>query len=483
MNCKYPDSELQSKVRAFIDASREDILNDLSALVRIPSVRGESAPNAPFGEGPAAALEAASALLERCGFEVQRHPQYGYSVSPAVKGSEDIGLFCHCDTVGVNGVWLYAEPFEPVVKDGWLYGRGVKDDKGGVINALYAVLALKNAGVQLRHGIRLVLGSNEETGMKDMEYFAENETMPRISLVPDCEFPVCWGEKSYFDYRAEAPRAFENILDFNSGSGRGSVCSEIRVVLRAGDALRAELKAASAEVAGSELTEDADGNCVLLAHGVSVHACTPQNGLQAGGIATEVLLRCPSLGENDLTLLAAMDEVFHGVFGEPFGLEFFDKDFKENTFAITAVYLKDGRPCLESYPHYAPHMTIDGIWSAVKAWYEAIGWSIELLDNDLGFTVGEEDREMLSVLNDTFIELRGGKEKDIYITRSGTYARKLKNAYATGIEVPKTAVFPSYFPQGHGLVHQPDECIPVEALMDGIEMTAMMLLALDGALE
>ena len=413
---------------------------------------------------------------------VQRQPQFGYSVSPAVEGSEYIGLFCHCDTVGVNGTWLYSEPFEPVVKDGWLHGRGVKDDKGGVINALYAVLALKNAGVQLRHGIKIVLGSNEETGMKDMEFFKENEQMPRISLVPDCEFPVCWGEKSYWDYRAEAPRGFENILDFNSGAGRGSVCSEIRVVMRGSDALRKELEAAVSVVDGAELSSDEGGNIVLLAHGIAVHACTPQYGVQAGGIATDVLLRCPSLGENDLSLLTIMDKVFHGVFGEPFGLEFFDKDFSENTYAITAVYLKDGRPCLESYPHYTPRMTIDGIWSTVKAWYEDIGWSIELLDNDLGFTVGEDDREMLSVLNDVFVELRGGQEKTMYITRSGTYARKLKNAYATGIEVPKTLP-PDSFPKGHGSVHQPDECIPVEALMDGIEMTAMMLIALDGALD
>lgn len=58
-----------------------------------------------------------------------------------------------------------------MIKDGKIYGRGTADDKGPAIAALYAMRAVKECGVPLKHSLRLILGSDEECGSDDLEYY------------------------------------------------------------------------------------------------------------------------------------------------------------------------------------------------------------------------------------------------------------------------------------------------------------------------
>ena len=71
----YTQQELKQQAHEYVQANRQAILEDLAALIAIPSVEGEAAPGAPFGEGPRKALDAALAMAGRmmppameCGF-------------------------------------------------------------------------------------------------------------------------------------------------------------------------------------------------------------------------------------------------------------------------------------------------------------------------------------------------------------------------------------------------------------------------------
>ena len=477
------DRAIVRAVRAYIEANREAILEDLKGLVRIPSTRGEPAAHMPYGPGPAQALEAATALFEGQGLPAVRRADLGYSLIRAGgREAGDIGVFCHCDVVFPNGSWEFTSPFEPIERNGYLVGRGVKDNKGSVITTLHALAALKSAGVALRHGVTVFLGSNEETGMQDAKSFAEHETMPAISLVPDCEYPVCRGEKCYFHYEAACDRAFENILDFNSGSARGSVCGEMHVVLRPVPGLAEELRAAVADRSDAALSRDADGNLVLDAKGAAVHASTPKRGIHAGGIAAELLLACPSLGENDLGILADVRPILTECLGGPFGIACRDDDFKDLTTVVTVVALENGRLQFTGCLNYSTRQDAVLLWDAMAEKYAAIGFHGRRLDDNRGFLHEGEDLKIIDLLNDIYLDLHGAQDMRVYVTYGGTYARMLRNAYAVGIEVPFTAR-PEDYPAGHGLVHQPDECVSIEALLNGVEMLAMMLLALDKTLE
>jgi acetylornithine deacetylase len=83
---------------------------------------------------------------------------------PGKETGRSLILQGHCDVVpaGPRDMWQ-TPPYQPVVKDGWLYGRGAGDMKSGTIAALYALDALKAAGLALMGRIHLQSVIEEES--------------------------------------------------------------------------------------------------------------------------------------------------------------------------------------------------------------------------------------------------------------------------------------------------------------------------------
>jgi acetylornithine deacetylase len=118
----------------------------LRDLVAINSVNPSLVPGAP---GEAHVAEAIAEHLRRIGLDVERQevapgrPNVigvleGRSSGPSL-------IFCgHIDTVGVDGM---AAPFDPVVRDGRMYGRGAQDMKGGVAAMIDAARIMAQEGV------------------------------------------------------------------------------------------------------------------------------------------------------------------------------------------------------------------------------------------------------------------------------------------------------------------------------------------------
>ena len=88
------------------------------------------------------------------------------------------------------------DPYTATEKDdGCLYGRGTDDDKGPVVIALYAMRCLKELGVELSHGCRLIMGTDEESGSGDLPYFYKDNAPAPNTVTPDTGFPVYNTEK------------------------------------------------------------------------------------------------------------------------------------------------------------------------------------------------------------------------------------------------------------------------------------------------
>lgn len=82
----------------------------------------------------------------------------------------------------------------------YIYGRGTTDDKGPVIEALYAMKLLRDSGVKLNKRVRLIMGCNEETGSKCMEHYNEVEEELSCGFTPGCKLSVHpWGKRTYGD--------------------------------------------------------------------------------------------------------------------------------------------------------------------------------------------------------------------------------------------------------------------------------------------
>ena len=183
------DQALNQKIDAYIAENKEQLLQDIAALVAIDSVEGTPEEGAPFGAGPRAALDKTLELAAGMGFATRNCENYiGYAELAGADPEKYLATICHVDVVPVGNGWT-ADPFKMRIQDGWLLGRGVSDDKGPMIVTLYALKFLKEQGYQLRYPIRAIVGDNEETHMNDVKYYLENyparcATARRATSVP-----------------------------------------------------------------------------------------------------------------------------------------------------------------------------------------------------------------------------------------------------------------------------------------------------------
>ena len=97
-------------------------------------------------------------------------------------GEKGLDILAHLDVVPVTDGWTVTDPFEPVVTEGKIYGRGTCDDKGPAIAALYAVRAIRELGIPLKKSVRLILGADEECGSSDLAYYYEIEKEAPVHL-------------------------------------------------------------------------------------------------------------------------------------------------------------------------------------------------------------------------------------------------------------------------------------------------------------
>lgn len=170
------------------------LIDGVCRLVSIDSVEGTPAPGAPFGPGPAAALDEALRLAQEWGLATTNHE--GYVGTADLNDQPDaLHILGHLDVVAPGEGWTITRPFRPLVSQGLIYGRGTDDDKGPMVAALLAMKAVRDLGIPLRANCKCILGTNEESGSADIAwYFARHPYAP-ATFSPDSGFPVVNTEK------------------------------------------------------------------------------------------------------------------------------------------------------------------------------------------------------------------------------------------------------------------------------------------------
>lgn len=181
--------ELLEKIEQLQDQMMEDILS----VVRIDSVQSEAKAGMPFGEGVAAALKETLSIAQRMGFTTKNldgymgWAQYG-------EGEDYIGVIGHLDVVPVGEGWKQP-PFSGYIENGRIFSRGILDNKGPIMTCLYGLYAIKELGLRLQKPVRILFGTNEETGFEDLHYYLKHEKPPIMGFTPDCKYPVVYGER------------------------------------------------------------------------------------------------------------------------------------------------------------------------------------------------------------------------------------------------------------------------------------------------
>jgi succinyl-diaminopimelate desuccinylase len=87
---------------------------------------------------------------------------------------ESVDIYTHLDVVPAGEGWS-TPPFEPVIKDGRIYGRGVADSKGSVAALLTALRIMTEQGLESRYNIQVALTTDEEIGLySGLCFFADD---------------------------------------------------------------------------------------------------------------------------------------------------------------------------------------------------------------------------------------------------------------------------------------------------------------------
>lgn len=200
-----------------IEKNKQDLINTVSNLIKIPSISIETSDNInPFGEECSKALNYILEIGKSMGFKTKNLNNYcGYIEFG--EGPELVGIIGHLDVVPAleEDGWSVS-PFTPSIRDGKLFGRGAIDDKGPVVAALYAMKAIKDS-LNISKRVRLILGLNEEKNWKCIDYYKKVEEWPSIGFSPDANFPAIYAEKGIMSIELKNIFSIKNfnIIDIN----------------------------------------------------------------------------------------------------------------------------------------------------------------------------------------------------------------------------------------------------------------------------
>jgi acetylornithine deacetylase/succinyl-diaminopimelate desuccinylase-like protein len=162
----------------FADTHRADFLEELKEWVRIPSISTTVEHKGDIRR----AAEWASAQLKAIGltrteiFETAGHPVV-YGEWLGAGDAQTVLIYGHYDVQPADDPehqWQ-TDPFEPVVHDGKLYGRGATDDKGQTFTQMKAIQSLLASG-EMPVNVKFIIEGEEENGSDHLYPFVEEHT-------------------------------------------------------------------------------------------------------------------------------------------------------------------------------------------------------------------------------------------------------------------------------------------------------------------
>lgn len=472
------NQNIDRKVKQWLDEHRESLIQDWMALCRIPSVRGQAEPGAPFGKACAEALAASAKLYEKWGFETRLEREAGYAVSSLGEGNKTIGLIAHSDVVPVGDEWTVTEPFEPLLKDGILYGRGTGDNKSGIIESLAAMAVIRDLKLPVKSRIWAVIGSNEESGMEDMRTFARNERLPDLSISPDAGYPCGVGEKSIYRVWVKSNKKLSAVLDFCGGEAMNVVLGKATVTLQNTPVLKNELQEKIADNEAFCLLEQGD-TLLLQVTGRSAHAAAAARGISATFLGAELLSDCAALPEGDRTILKAAAVRLSSPYAEGMELAHEDPNFGKLTAANGMVKMEDGQLCIGFDFRYGIALLPKELEERFEKSWTAADWTVYNGENRPGFD-NDPDSPYPAIFTEIFNTMTGKDRQPVRLS-GGTYCRCLPNAFSVGDRAadPESTVEAPELPAGHGGAHQPDERIIVDSVFYAVRVLVQCLLGCD----
>lgn len=411
---------MSEQLTQWIDAHMDEQLEALKGLLRIPSVsRGTPEPGMPLGRHVYDALDYSLKLARRLGIENTRLLDGYCATAEFGEGEELLMIMAHLDVVPAGSGWD-SDPFEPVERNGRLVCRGVLDDKSAAVSALYAMAAVKAAGVPLKRRVRLFLGGDEEVGWSCIERYKKTEELPTMVFTPDGCYPLVNSEMGICQTRFHKAR---------SGSSVRIDCGTAPNVVPGEAAAELSFPAVPCEVPEGFTAEFHGGRIVI--HGFGGHAAHNESAKNALQCLLQVLNEQPLPPEDyaDVSVLAAL--LGYDLHGEGFGLDVKDESGRL-TLSPDMLKWDDTGITLTIDTRHPFSMTLDTLLKKQNDVFSALGYTQSVIKADASHFIPKES-ELVSTLLDVY-ETHIGHHAEPLSIGGGTYARAFENAVAFGLD-------------------------------------------------
>jgi len=451
---------MDQKIHSLIDSYRDELVAALARWISVPSVKDTPAPGAPFGVEVRRMLDMAMADAAAMGFTAKDYDGYACDITLG-DAPEAVAVLGHLDVVPAGDGWQ-TPPFTAVIEDGKVIGRGSIDDKGPSLAALYAMRAIKEAGVPLKKSIRMILGCDEESGWEDMEYYAAHADMPEVGFSPDASFPIINTEKAMLHAFINAPVATTGlqVKQLWTGERLNVIPGECKALLAGGAELAEKVAAYAAKVNLPYTAQVTDEGVWVTAEGIPGHSAYPEGRRNAIGM---MLLLLKELGvEGPLLTLANVYGMEHD--GSSLGCACQDEVSGPLTCNMGILHLENGAITASLDMRVPVTADLDQLEESARAALK--GFTFTTVEKKEPHHVPAES-ELVSQLLAAYHE-ESGLEAYPTSTGGGTYAKVLKQGVAFG----------AAFPTDEDLAHQAGEYASIDGLMMAAKIYANALLRL-----
>ncbi|MEH7111334.1 Sapep family Mn(2+)-dependent dipeptidase [Neobacillus niacini] len=439
----------------------EELMMDLANLIRIRSVRSDetSSPHAPFGNGIRQSFNELLNIAERDSFQFSDFDGYALHIDYG-SGDEIVGILAHLDIVseGNKDDWTF-DPYTLTELNGFLYGRGINDDKAPLLAAYYAMKILRDLNIPLKRKVRLIVGGAEETTWECMEHYFTFNPQPEFAFTPDGDFPIVHCEKGVIQgtFTFEPERVLNKepphkLIEIQSERQRGFICETCKVILESQypEAMKSALSDADEIIISNQ-------TITAIYKGDKALSRNPHKGKNAFFLFAKNMIHLKNElanGEKFFSLLESY--LLEDIYGKKIGLFHQDSETGSTTMAIPYVTF-DGQTFEIAFDYRFPKgQTLETATSALQRFCTEQRLSASIYKSlDLHYL--QQDSRLICQLKQAYKSVTGNEAEGI--TKGGiSYARVLKNGVCFG----------PTFPGDEPNTHMPNERIRIETLFKSI---------------
>lgn len=380
-------------------------------------------------------------LIEQYGFKAKI---VNNAMVYAQWGKDDenyIGVVDHLDVVPAGDKWE-SDPWILTKRHNRFYGRGILNNKGPALATLWGMKLLKDLGYHPQRTIRLIFGSDEESGSADIPMYLKSEKAPVFGWTADCKYPVVYGERGIVNYSIFTPiqaESLKHISQFKGNMAKDHVPDELQVSI-------------------NQMMFDISGKRA------------PSNA--------------PELGKNSITYLAKkivderlvtgdlftyfkwiQDSLHNKHLGEGLGIAFSDEDSGNLIITPTEIQKEKDGIKLELAIRYSVSFTENQITDALKK--HLLTRSTIKVVRSIPSVMHDKDSKYIKILSKVYHDLTGLDATPV-TTTGATYARVMPNIVAFG---------PS-FPGQKGIAHKENKWMNEEDLLMNMKIYLISLMKL-----